>query len=130
MSSLSPADLAGFRKALLAHRSRLSAEISDQRSDARSERIGTDAVSSTDGGDRAAIASAGELDIAQARRDGDELRGIEAAEQRLEAGTYGECIGCGTDIPVARLRAYPAAARCSACQGLFEKTHPEFSSRM
>lgn len=130
MSSLSPADLAGFREALMARRSRLSAEINDKLSEARTERVGSDAVTSTDGGDRAAIASAGELDIAQARRDADELRTVEAAEERLNAGSYGDCIECGTDIPIARLRAYPAAARCSPCQTFFENKHPEFAPRM
>jgi RNA polymerase-binding transcription factor DksA len=32
-------------------------------------------------------------------------------------------VDCGTDIPVARLRAQPAALRCVACQGVHEKTY-------
>jgi DnaK suppressor protein len=130
MPPLSPADLATFREALLARRTQLSAEISDKLTDARSERIGTDAVTSTDGGDRASISTAGELDIAQARRDADELQAIERAEERLAAGTFGQCADCSEDIPVARLRAYPAAVRCNLCQQTFEKKHPEFSARM
>jgi RNA polymerase-binding transcription factor DksA len=121
MPPLSPADLAALREALLGRRVQLSAEISDKLTDARSERIGTDAVASTDGGDRAAISSAGDLDIAQARRDADELQEIEGAEERINARTYGQCIDCSEDIPIARLRAYPAAARCNQCQQAVEK---------
>ncbi len=121
MPPLSPADLAALREALLVRRAQLSAEISDKLTDARSERIGTDAVASTDGGDRAAISSAGDLDIAQARRDAAELQEIEGAEERIHAMTYGQCIDCTEDIPIARLRAYPAAARCNQCQQAVEK---------
>ena len=121
MPPLSPADLAALREALLGRRAQLSAEISDKLTDARSERIGTDAVASTDGGDRAAISSAGDLDIAQARRDANELQEIEGAEERINARTYGQCIDCTEDIPIARLRAYPAAARCNQCQQAAEK---------
>lgn len=124
MPPLSPADLAALREALLVRRSQLSAEISDKLADARSERIGTDAVTSTDGGDRASISSAGDLDIAQARRDATELQQIEDAEERLTAGTYGKCIDCDEDIPIARMRAYPAAGRCNQCQQAFEKARP------
>lgn len=124
MPPLSPTDLATLREALLVRRTQLSAEISNKLSDARSERIGTDAVASTDGGDRASIFSAGDLDIAQARRDAVELQEIEGAEERINAGTYGQCIDCSEDIPIARLRAYPAATRCNHCQQAFEKTHP------
>lgn len=124
MPPLTPADLATMREALLVRRTQLSAEISDKLTDARSERIGTDAVASTDGGDRASISSAGDLDIAQARRDAEELQQIEGAEGRLHAGTYGQCVDCNEDIPIARLRAYPAAARCNQCQQAFEKAHP------
>jgi DnaK suppressor protein len=43
------------------------------------------------------------------------LGDIDAAVQRWEAGTYGECTGCGQPISPARLEARPAAATCVAC---------------
>ena len=48
-----------------------------------------------------------------------ELDQIEMALQRIEAGTYGQCVDCGIQIPAARLQAAPEAARCIPCQ---EKT--------
>ncbi|GAA1860203.1 TraR/DksA family transcriptional regulator [Microbacterium koreense] len=41
---------------------------------------------------------------------------ITAALNRLDAGTYGVCIRCGTEIPPARLEAVPHAAACVPCQ--------------
>ena len=41
---------------------------------------------------------------------------IDFALRRLDAGTYGQCTGCGRDIPIARLRAKPSASLCIACQ--------------
>jgi DnaK suppressor protein len=60
-------------------------------------------------------------DIAEAHQLLSELADVEAALGRLRAGTYGECVDCGERIAPARLRAYPAATRCVACQGALEK---------
>jgi len=45
---------------------------------------------------------------------------VEAALRRLDAGTYGDCAGCGEPIPLQRLLVQPAAERCAACQSRFE----------
>jgi RNA polymerase-binding protein DksA len=45
-----------------------------------------------------------------------ELDEIDAAQARLEAGTYGSCEDCAAAIPLARLRAMPTARHCVACQ--------------
>jgi RNA polymerase-binding transcription factor DksA len=50
-----------------------------------------------------------------------ELADIEAALARLASGEYGVCLDCGDDIPYARLRVQPAAARCADCQGEHER---------
>ena len=44
-----------------------------------------------------------------------ELADIDAALQRLDAGTYGSCSDCGEDISLARLEARPAATLCVDC---------------
>jgi len=46
----------------------------------------------------------------------DTLGLIDEAVRRLEAGTYGECAECGTEIPSARLKALPFAVLCVNCQ--------------
>lgn len=64
-----------------------------------------------------------DLNNAALNRDMVELRAIEAARKRMEAGTYGVCIECEIPIPYERLEAQPTADRCAPCQGMFEKTH-------
>ncbi len=43
-------------------------------------------------------------------------RQVEAALERIEAGEYGECLGCGEEIDSGRLEAKPEAAFCLECQ--------------
>jgi RNA polymerase-binding transcription factor DksA len=40
---------------------------------------------------------------------------IEAALARIDAGTYGSCVRCGSAIPVERLQMRPFAGRCVTC---------------
>jgi DnaK suppressor protein len=40
---------------------------------------------------------------------------IDAALARIEAGTYGRCAQCGSEIPEERLELRPFASRCVAC---------------
>jgi len=44
------------------------------------------------------------------------LHDITLAQQRMADGSYGSCIDCGEDIPLARLTAQPIAIRCAGCQ--------------
>ncbi|GJL97415.1 MAG: molecular chaperone DnaK [Hyphobacterium sp.] len=44
-----------------------------------------------------------------------EIRRIDAAISRLEAGEYGWCVECGEAIAPKRLETDPAAPRCSTC---------------
>ena len=53
-------------------------------------------------------------------RDRQELGEVEAALQRFDAGSYGDCESCGEPIVYQRLLAQPAAARCAACQRQLE----------
>ena len=58
-------------------------------------------------------------------RDVRELRALEAAQRRIDEGTYGICVDCGADTGYARLLAEPDAARCIECQRRHEKTYRE-----
>lgn len=57
-----------------------------------------------------------------------ELAQVEGALERIRRGTYGQCRGCGHDIPVARLEALPYAARCVKCEREAEKNRETSSS--
>jgi DnaK suppressor protein len=41
---------------------------------------------------------------------------VRAALARVDAGTYGQCVDCGQDLPDERLDARPEAERCVDCQ--------------
>jgi DnaK suppressor protein len=45
---------------------------------------------------------------------------VTEALARVEAGSYGKCIECGTALPEERLEARPEAARCVDCQARSE----------
>lgn len=49
------------------------------------------------------------------------LREVESALKRVAGGTYGECEGCGEEIPANRLKAIPWARYCLTCQELRSK---------
>jgi RNA polymerase-binding transcription factor len=53
-----------------------------------------------------------EIDYTLGENSGQVLAEIDAALKRIEAGTYGTCQACGTEIPVARLEIHPWAALC------------------
>ena len=52
-----------------------------------------------------------------------EIRDIEAAQERVGQGEYGVCIDCDGDIEYARLHAYPTAKRCHDCQTKYEHSY-------
>jgi RNA polymerase-binding transcription factor DksA len=49
-----------------------------------------------------------------------QLRDIIDAQDRLMGGSYGQCVECGSEIGVKRLRANPAARLCVSCQSSAE----------
>ena len=113
-------DLASFDKQLAKRRLHLLAEIRARLAEARGERIGADEASSIDGGDRAFLDLASEMDLALAERDVQELRDVEAAQERIAARVFGTCTDCDEAIAIARLHAFPTAKRCSPCQTAYE----------
>lgn len=48
--------------------------------------------------------------------DDRQTRDLQDALQRLESGTFGLCLRCGRDIPVAVLERNPTIRYCAACQ--------------
>jgi len=55
-----------------------------------------------------------ELSIAHNRLD--LMTQVERAIERINAGTYGICEGCGKPIAKARLQAFPSATLCVECK--------------
>lgn len=60
-----------------------------------------------------------EISLANAVRD--RMVQVERALERLEDGDYGVCEKCGTNIPAARLAAFPSATLCVNCKSVEER---------
>ena len=56
-----------------------------------------------------------QIALASERKRQDELLRIEAALQRIEEGTYGECLVCGEQIAAKRLGFDPSITTCITC---------------
>ena len=69
---------------------------------------------------RAQMESERGLEFTLDARESAELDAIAAALRRIEAGVYGVCTDCGTEIPEARLHAAPETPRCIVCQDRLE----------
>jgi DnaK suppressor protein len=50
----------------------------------------------------------------------DRLHRIDEALARMDDGTYGTCVTCGSSIPPARLEARPLSVRCVECAARVE----------
>ena len=65
--------------------------------------------------DRASERQGDEVLEALGQHDLDELARIDAALKRIDDGTYGACVRCGTDISPERLAVLPATPLCKTC---------------
>ncbi len=70
---------------------------------------------SKDWEDRAAERQGDEVLEAKGNADLTELRRIDAALARIEDGSYGDCVKCGTAISDARLALLPDTPLCKNC---------------
>lgn len=66
--------------------------------------------------EKADQAAANLVDAQIAGSDGQLLKKIEYALERIAAGTYSRCDECGDEIPIARLEAKPSVSLCVDCQ--------------
>lgn len=49
------------------------------------------------------------------------LARVDAALERLEAGTFGLCLGCNGQIAIGRLQDDPSTAYCADCYHVYER---------
>ena len=113
---------ARLRTELEARRTALRIEVKAQLAGSGDDRVVGLRNRLAESGDEWGVADGlAELDLAEVRHALAELTQVDAALARMRDGTYGECTDCGEAIAPARLRAYPAATRCIACQGAVER---------
>ncbi len=109
-------DLERLRQLLVARRTTMEATIARLQQDLRSS-----ADTSADPVDHAVSSYEKHELHQQADQSRRQLRLLDDALQRLDAGNYGECAACGNDIAIARLEAIPWARYCVTCQEIQEQ---------
>ena len=77
-----------------------------------------------DQGDESIADQVAGLNAELADRRALEIHAIDEALRRIDQGTYGICVDCGTDIAFERLKAFPMAKRCIDCKAKYESQHP------
>lgn len=113
---LTPAQREKMRTLLVNKRSRL---LDNNRSKlGEVEESGSDAGG--DSADRAAASLDRDIMVDSAARETKEIRDIDAALAKIDAGTYGVCDECGKTIPLSRLEFMPNAPFCIECQEKLE----------
>jgi DnaK suppressor protein len=69
-------------------------------------------------GDRALSTVTRDLSYRLSASERDILRRVDDALDRIENGSYGECLACGKKVQTGRLDAVPWARHCIECQEL------------
>ncbi len=121
MTSSSTPSLSLHRERLLQERTQLLQRIAEQRGGlvSRADMAADHFDNSFQS--RAQIRTERQTEFAINEHETAELGDIDAALERMDAGTYGQCTDCGVTIPPERLNAYPTAKRCIDCQTLAEQ---------
>jgi RNA polymerase-binding protein DksA len=112
-----------LRTALEKRRDALTVELADDSARVRAQPFAALVGETPDRGDEALADTLVDTQQADLTRDLGELRAVQSALERFEAGRYGFCKECGVEIPLERLEANPAATRCAPCQKRHEKTY-------
>jgi DnaK suppressor protein len=106
-----------YRTSLLAKR----AELLDRVRSARNSETQESDKSAPDLGDRAITTVSRDLLYQLTTGERDILRRIDAALDRIDAGTFGSCTNCGQQVQSGRLDAVPWARHCIECQELQDR---------
>jgi RNA polymerase-binding protein DksA len=122
MTELTMRQIRHLEHDLLAQRSGVAAEAHEELMRATQQSYAAIAGEVPDFGDQATAASLADYDNALARRHTEAIREIDDALMRIKAHRFGRCLECGVPMGYARLRAFPTARRCVACQGVHERT--------
>jgi len=109
---LSARDIRRIREILQEKRDTVLAEIRHQIGDS----IGRMSSVAKDEADRAADVYDGDVSYEMAAAGQRELMEINAALEKIDKGTYGECESCGGAIGPSRLKVLPFATLCTACR--------------
>jgi DnaK suppressor protein len=118
-------DLTLQRERLLALRARLQGDTTQMEDNALNKDHNMTTSIPTDMEELGSDNADQELTLSLLGNEEDALSQIEAAIERIENGSYGECETCGVKIPKSRLEAIPYAALCFRCASQQEDHGPK-----
>ena len=101
-----------YKKRLLGKQEELRGMVSRTELDGRS----ADDDPTQDPADKAASSYNKEFLFSQSNSDRSTLADVQDALDRMNEGTYGECVLCGEEMSPKRLEAVPWARHCIPCQ--------------
>lgn len=117
-SELSDASLEAVKKELLVRKNQLEGELSELYTQEVVDQV-------QDSADQAQSSTLETIKISLQNAELDEYNRIIQALTMLDEGTYGICVECGQPIAARRLKLFPNAMRCLACQELAEERRTE-----
>ena len=112
------AQLDKYRQLLCSSREEITAKIHRVTADGRDEKLWAEP---SDSGDVALSNYTKEFLYKLSDVERGRVVEIESALHRIAEGNYGFCVDCGDPVPLRRLDVVPWAARCTACQEVFER---------
>ncbi len=121
---MNPRVAQGFRRTLLRQRQALFAEVAHVEADLHALADERESELEEAAQDERTTRLLSRLD----NRGKAELEAIDDALERLAAGAYGVCLGCGATIPRQRLTALPATPSCRGCAERAERGEREEST--
>lgn len=95
---------------------KLKAELQRRIADGIEEQRNCLSTKNTEEVDQIQEKTAAEFTTTMIERDSKRLRQVDEALKLIAKGQYGECLGCGCEIPEKRLMAMPLATCCVDCQ--------------
>jgi len=113
---------ANLRKMLLERKRKLLAELHQDVFEKLGDEYRGEFERAMDAADVSFIDLLQSIDIKLVDIRQEDLIKMDAAERKLNEGTYGVCEECGKDISVERLAALPYAVRCIDCEESLEHT--------
>src|SRR5216684_2071878 len=102
----------GYKKRLLTRQEELRGMVTRTELDGRA----ADDDPTQDPADKAASSYNKEFLFSQSNTDRTVLGLVQEALERIEQGTYGECVHCGGEMQPKRLEAVPWSRHCVTCQ--------------
>jgi DnaK suppressor protein len=119
---LTKKDIKHFREVLLEKRTAMAVDANHLEDEAVKK--GKDDAATLDISNFADLGSDNyeqEFDLSMLEHQGQTLRQIDEALERIEGGTFGVCDSCGKQLRKGRLTAMPHARLCVGCQSEFEQ---------